>query len=68
MIARIWHGWTTSGDADTCEALLREEIFTGIQNRHIPGLMSGRSAMNSGKIEGVNGETGGKAVSGRETQ
>jgi antibiotic biosynthesis monooxygenase (ABM) superfamily enzyme len=37
MISRIWHGWTTPGNADTYEALLREEIFVGIQNRHIPG-------------------------------
>lgn len=38
MIARIWHGWTTPANADTYEALLKEEIFVGIQERHIPGL------------------------------
>lgn len=37
MISRIWHGWTTHQNADTYEALLKEEIFVGIQNRHIPG-------------------------------
>ncbi len=37
MISRIWHGWTTPSDADIYEALLKEEIFTGIQNRHIRG-------------------------------
>jgi antibiotic biosynthesis monooxygenase (ABM) superfamily enzyme len=37
MIARIWHGWTIPGNADKYEALLKEEIFVGIQNRHIPG-------------------------------
>jgi len=37
MISRIWHGWTTPGNADTYEALLKEEIFTGIQNRHMRG-------------------------------
>ncbi len=37
MIARIWHGWTTPANADTYEALLREEIFTGIAGRHIRG-------------------------------
>lgn len=37
MIARIWHGWTTPQNADRYEALLKEEIFIGIQNRHIPG-------------------------------
>ncbi len=26
MIVRIWHGWTTPGNADTYEALLKEEI------------------------------------------
>jgi heme-degrading monooxygenase HmoA len=37
MIVRIWHGWTTPGNADQYEALLREEIFVGIHNRHIRG-------------------------------
>ena len=37
MIARIWHGWTTPQNADKYEALLKEEIFVGIQNRHIRG-------------------------------
>jgi len=37
MIARTWHGWTSPGNADTYEALLKEEIFVGIQNRRIPG-------------------------------
>ena len=38
MIVRIWHGWTTPGNADQYEALLEEEIFTGIQDRHIKAL------------------------------
>ena len=37
MISRIWHGWTTPQNADKYEALLKEEIFVGIQNRHIRG-------------------------------
>ena len=37
MISRIWHGWTTHENADTYEALLKDEIFTGIENRHIHG-------------------------------
>lgn len=37
MIARIWHGWTTPQNADKYEALLKEEIFVGIQERHIRG-------------------------------
>jgi heme-degrading monooxygenase HmoA len=37
MIARIWHGWTTPANADAYEALLKEEIFVGIEERHIRG-------------------------------
>ena len=37
MIRRIWHGWTTPGNADRYEALLKEEIFVGIQERQIQG-------------------------------
>ena len=37
MIGRIWHGWTTPGNADRYEALLKEEIFAGIQERRIRG-------------------------------
>jgi heme-degrading monooxygenase HmoA len=37
MISRIWHGYTTPCNADAYEMLLKEEIFTGIQGRKIPG-------------------------------
>ena len=37
MIIRVWHGWTSPDNADTYEALLKEEIFVGIENRRIPG-------------------------------
>jgi len=37
MISRIWHGWTSSENADAYEALLKEEIFVGIQDRRISG-------------------------------
>ncbi len=37
MISRIWHGYTTPSNAEIYENLLKEEIFTGIQNREIPG-------------------------------
>ena len=37
MISRIWHGWTIPANADKYEALLKEEIFLGIHNRHIRG-------------------------------
>lgn len=36
-IIRIWHGWTAPENADAYEALLKEEIFVGIQSRHILG-------------------------------
>jgi hypothetical protein len=39
MIARIWHGWTSLKNADAYEALLRQEILVGIQNRKIGGLL-----------------------------
>jgi hypothetical protein len=37
MISRIWHGYTTPGNADAYEALLKEEIFLGIKDRQIAG-------------------------------
>jgi len=37
MIGRIWHGYTIPENADIYENLLREEIFIGIRDRHIPG-------------------------------
>lgn len=37
MISRIWHGWTTPENANTYEALLKSEIFVGIQGRQIEG-------------------------------
>ena len=37
MIVRIWHGWTRPADTDTYEAMLEEEVFVGIQDRHIQG-------------------------------
>jgi heme-degrading monooxygenase HmoA len=37
MISRIWHGWTTSRNADAYEGLLKAEIFTGIIERGISG-------------------------------
>jgi hypothetical protein len=37
MISRIWHGWTTPANADAYEALLKSEIFAGIEARRIAG-------------------------------
>ncbi len=37
MISRVWHGWTTPGNADAYEALLEDKIFPGIHARQIAG-------------------------------
>jgi heme-degrading monooxygenase HmoA len=37
MIGRIWHGWTTPGNADAYETLLRTEIFPGIEAKGVAG-------------------------------
>jgi heme-degrading monooxygenase HmoA len=37
MISRIWHGHTRPGNADAYEALLRDEIIAGIEDRSIDG-------------------------------
>ena len=37
MISRIWHGYAMHDNADTYEALLRDEIFTAIEARSIAG-------------------------------
>lgn len=37
MIGRIWHGWTTPGNADAYEALLKREILPGIEGLQIAG-------------------------------
>jgi antibiotic biosynthesis monooxygenase (ABM) superfamily enzyme len=40
MISRIWHGWTSPGNADAYESLLKEEIFVNIAKRQIKGYES----------------------------
>jgi heme-degrading monooxygenase HmoA len=37
MISRIWHGYTTSENADIYETLLKGEVTVGIKDKHIPG-------------------------------
>ena len=37
MILRIWHGWTTPGNADSYEALLTGEVIPSIEDRNIDG-------------------------------
>ena len=37
MILRVWHGYTTPENGDAYEALLRQEIFHGIEAKAMPG-------------------------------
>jgi heme-degrading monooxygenase HmoA len=37
VISRIWHGWTTPGNAAAYERLLQTEVFPGIRARGMPG-------------------------------
>jgi len=37
MIVRLWRGWTTPGNADRYEDLLRREIIPGIVGRGMAG-------------------------------
>jgi heme-degrading monooxygenase HmoA len=37
MIKRIWHGWTTSANADSYERLLKTEIFPEIAAKNVSG-------------------------------
>lgn len=36
-IKRIWHGWTTTENANTYQELLHKEIFPGIESKGIEG-------------------------------
>ena len=37
MICRLWRGWTTPGNADAYERIVRGEVIPGIEARGIPG-------------------------------
>lgn len=37
MICRVWHGWTSSANANAYEELLNSKIFPGIFAKEIPG-------------------------------
>jgi heme-degrading monooxygenase HmoA len=37
MICRVWRGWTTTGNAEAYEAVVRGEVIPGIEARRIPG-------------------------------
>ena len=39
-IKRVWHGWTTPGNAGAYQELLHKEIFPGIESRNLAGLRS----------------------------
>lgn len=40
MICRVWRGWTTKGNADAYERVVRNEVIPGIEARHILGCRS----------------------------
>lgn len=37
MIARIWHGWTTTSNADTYQRIVSTEVLPEIASRKLPG-------------------------------
>jgi antibiotic biosynthesis monooxygenase (ABM) superfamily enzyme len=37
VIGRLWHGWTTPQNAEKYEGFLKEEIFSGIAEKKVPG-------------------------------
>jgi len=37
MVGRLWHGWTTTDNADVYENLLKKEIFPGIASKRVQG-------------------------------
>ena len=37
MICRLWRGWTSLGNADAYERIVRGEVVPGIEARRIPG-------------------------------
>lgn len=51
MIARIWHGWTTSENADAYEKLLRGEILLEIASRNMPGYKGAELLIRDGGDE-----------------
>jgi len=40
MICRVWRGWTTKGNADAYERIVRGEVIPDIEARRIPGFRS----------------------------
>ncbi len=48
VISRIWHGWTTPGNATKYERLLREEILPGIAAKGLPGYLGAHLLRRAG--------------------
>jgi heme-degrading monooxygenase HmoA len=40
MICRLWRGWTTKGNADAYERIVRGAVIPDIEARRIPGFRS----------------------------
>ena len=36
-VCRLWRGWTTPGNADAYEHIVRSDVIPGIEARQIPG-------------------------------
>ena len=36
-ICRLWRGWTTPGNAEAYERVVRKDVIPGIEKRNIPG-------------------------------
>ena len=56
MIGRIWHGWTTPQNAEKYERLLKEEIFSAIAEKNVPGykgIQHLRSPLDGEEVEFV---------------
>ena len=49
-VARIWHGWTTVGNADAYQAVVNDEVLPAIFDRDIPGL-EGAHLMRADTVE-----------------
>jgi len=39
-VKRVWHGWTSRENAETYKALLLNDVFPGIEAKHIAGYRS----------------------------
>ena len=38
-IKRVWHGWTTKGDAECYQKILLETVIPGIEAKKMPGYL-----------------------------